>query len=335
MRVEFHVSGVSATEQDCYRLADIMDQVARGLKVSTDGIEEVIIATSDTFGDVVGRFDASKKYTNGRGLVTAGKIFPHRSPGSPVKHSILLLHDVVARVFQALDSGVDFDDWTGDEQRCLYVLFHELGHCIDDQKRSEVTDDGTYRSETGRRMLKHDLESLWAYHRSTLLSEFYACVHSGIMYTGKVRDLDVDMNNGVMAAQLEELMEKTKMPSVDLSEIRYEAAAIFWFMLTQHAKLAGSRISRGGYDDLPPSKLWRLAHASEEMEGILVEVDRHFDALWQAYPTLESTFADDMTDCFLRLAAYCGYKFSDLSGNDGIWWDSPRQLRGVIEAKVS
>lgn len=334
MRIEFNVSGVVSTKSDCARLADIMFQVAEGLKLPAPVIEEVIVATPDTFGDVVGRFDPTKTYTNSRGLVAAGKVFRHRSSEKPVKCSIILLHDVVAGILHALDSGVRFEEWPGEAQRCLYVLFHEVGHCLDHQERPDDPEDGTFRLETGQRMVRHDINSLCAYHLSILVPEFCACVPAGVMYPDSVRALDVQMNDDALASQLEELMRRTMALDRDLNSIRFEAAAIFWFALVQHAKHAGSRIGRRGKGNWQPTALWRLARFSEEVNEIFAQTDRLLDGAWESYPVLGPSFKDGMNDCFLRLAAHCGYKFNDLFGNDGIWWDEPLQLRAVMGAKA-
>jgi hypothetical protein len=107
VKIEFNVTNVAASQADCERLGAVVARTATDLSVPLESIEEVIVATEDKFADIVGRFDPSKKYTNSRGLLAAGKMFTHRPAGKEITHSILLQHSVVDGFFGSSTFSVE------------------------------------------------------------------------------------------------------------------------------------------------------------------------------------------------------------------------------------
>lgn len=334
MRVEFNVSAPSS-EEDCKRLLAITARAMEEMGLPFESVEEVIVATSDTFGDIVARFDKSRKYTNSRGLVAAGKVFTHRPAEKRMTHSILLQHSVVDGFFKSpLTHGKNYHDWPARDQMNLYVLYHELGHCVDHERRPEDKDDGTFRTETGERAIDSTLASLCAYQHSMLLSELAACVHSGLAFTEKIGALDCGMNDTFVQTQLNEMRRMTVEQPAELDRIRHEAAGLFWFILIQQAKHTGSRLGNPELPKTAPGQLWKIAAASGVVSSILETADGAMEQAWADYPNFKSEFRDTLSGCFVRLAEHCGYRFQKL-GRDGVWWDTLTQLRTGLQLQAA
>lgn len=296
-----------------------------------ESVEQVIVATPDTFGDIVERFDKSRRYTNTRGLVAAGKVFTHRPADRRMTHSILLQYSVVDGFFKSpLAHGKNFHDWPAEDQRNLYVLYHELGHCLDHERRPEDKDDGTFRTETGERAVDSTLANLCAYNHSMLLSELAACAHSGFAFTEGVAALDCAMNDTFVHAQLAEVRRLTVEKPAELDLIRHEASGLFWFILNQQAKHTGSRLGNADLPRASPARLWKIAAASETVAAILETADTAMEKAWNGYPNFKPDFRDSMAECFARLGEHYGYRFTK-NGRDGIWWDAWTQLRAPLE----
>ncbi|MDO8544408.1 MAG: hypothetical protein Q7S40_28545 [Opitutaceae bacterium] len=321
---------MESSQEDCHRLAAIVSKAAEATGVPFESIEEVIVATPETFGDIVGRFDKSRKYTNSRGIVAAGKLYTHRPANKRMTHSILLQHSVVAGFFRAMDSAhPTIDDWPPEDQRNLYVLFHELGHCLDHERRSEDTDDGTFRTGSGERAIEPTFRGMCAYYHSILLSELAACVFSGFMFTAAARVLDCRMNDTFVRTQLVKLKGMTTETPGELEAIRAEAAGLCWFILMQQAKEAGSRLGNPQLPSAPPTELWQIARVSDRVAAILEKADEAIRAAWSSYPVFPASFRDQLSDCFVELGEFLGYSFQK-NGMDGVWWRYFAQMGALL-----
>jgi hypothetical protein len=328
MRIEFNVSDVSSSEEDCRLLGVIVGRVAEQVGVAFESIEEVIVATPDRFGDVVARFDPSRKYTNSRGLLAVGKTIVHRKPNSPTSNTIFLQYSVVSWVFDSPKQfGRDFQAWPAEAQRNYYVLFHELGHCLDHANRPEPEDDGTYRTDDGLRAVCEGLKNFCTYNHSMLLSELAACFFSGIAYTDGVRALDCEMNNNFVREQLNGLQRRTNESLPNMGEIRWEAMGLFWFVLFQQAKLTGAKLKNPDLSPKPITELWEMAAALPEIAKVLTLAESEMETAWKAYPEFEPGFRDTLSAYFEKIAGLCGYRFQDQTGRDGVWWDRWLQQR--------
>lgn len=333
MRVEFNVTAPSS-EDDCKLLLVVTARAMEEMGLPFESVEEVIVATPETFGDIVARFDKSRKYTNSRGLVAAGKMFTHRPTDKRMTHSILLQHSVVDGVFKSpLVHGKNYHTWPAEDQRNLYVLYHELGHCLDHERRPEDKDDGTFRTETGDRAIDSTLASLCALNHSMLLSELAACAHSGFVFTEGIGALDCAMNDTFVQKQVNEVRRLTLESPTELDLIRHETSGLFWFILLQQAKHMGSRLGNPELPRLPPAQLWKIAAASETVASILEIADAAIEKAWAGYPNFNPEFRDTMSECFLRLGEHYGYRF-EKNGRGGIWWDAWTQLRAALPLQL-
>lgn len=328
MEIELKLSGVTATKDDARAIAEIVRNAANTVGVPLDSIREVVVATEDQFGEVVGRFDPTKRYTNSRGLVAAGKVFTHRA-ANPMTHSILLQHSVAHGFLNApKEHGKDYHAWPGEAQRNLYVLYHELGHCRDHMERSLDLDDGTFRDEAGRRVVDSTYANICKCHHSILLDELVACANSGMAFTEKTRLLDCRMNNEFVETQLEIVCDMTFETSPDLNKIREEAIGLLWFILKQQAKHTGSWLGNASLSDAAPEDLWTLAKSAKPVADALRKADSAMQSAWETYPNFTSEFRNEMTCCVDALAQYCGFEFTRNERN-GVWWDSPKNLSVV------
>ncbi len=333
MRVEFNATAPSS-EEDCQRLLAMTARAMEEMGLPFESVEEVVVATPDTFGNIVARFDKSRRYTNSRGLVAAGKMFTHRPADKRMTHSILLQYSVVDGFFKSpLAHGKNYHDWPEEDQRNLYVLYHELGHCLDHERRAEDKDDGTFRTETGERAIDSTLASLCAYNHSMLLSELAACAHSGFAFTDGIGALDCAMNDTFVQTHLDEVRRLTVEQPAELDLIRHEASGLFWFILLQQAKHTGSRLGNAALPRANPAQLWKIAAASEAVASILEQADAAIEKAWAGYPDFTPEFRSSMSDFFVRLGEHFGYRFTK-NGRDGIWWDAWTQLRAVLQGQA-
>ena len=321
MRIE--LIGTDLTEADANRLGGVIGLIEKQMGMPEDAVREVIFASDEKFGEVVLRFDPTGTYTNARGLVAAGKTFAHREPGKPTTTSVLLRHGCATHLLKALDSTAGkIDEWPTEQQMALYILAHELGHCLDHTRREASPDDGTYRNEQGQRVLGHSVADLCTYYYSMLVSELSACVFSSPYYTEALRKDECRMNNDFVFRQLETLRNLTRDSSDDLNKIQGEAGGLFWFVLMQQAKQSAVRIGNGVMENRTATELWEFAQSSESVAEALVRADGAIVAAWESYPAFGPELKEQLTGAFHEMAAVHSFRFHDAAGRDGIWWNT-------------
>jgi len=327
MKVEFCVSDDAvASEEDCRILAVVTGHLAQQVGVDFDAIDEVLVATPDRFRELVVRFDPTGSYTNARGLVAAGKTIAHRKPGLAVTNSILLQYGVAREILDApVKLGKNYDSWPAEQQRCHYVLFHELGHCLDHARRTEPTDDGTFRDAAGRRSVNRRLKEMCRYNYTMLLSELAACAHAGFAYTDGIRQLDCQMNDEFMTRQLSDVLRMTVETPHAIEQILDEAMGLSWFILFQHAKFSGAMIGNSELPRRSAADLWEIARAVPQIAAIIDRVDHAMEKAWPDYPEFSDGLEQELSKAVVEIACICGYRFQDANGRDGIWWDRPTQ----------
>lgn len=295
------------------------------MKCDQAWVEDVIVVEQPLFGDAVGRFDKSRIYTNDRGLVAVGKCFAHLCDGHVRSSSIILSTSLVGGVMQALqEHGSDTAKWRAEDRRNLYAIYHEFGHCMDHVQRPKTTPDYTSRNEEGR-FLPPTVPAICAFHFETLVPELMACAFSGIGYHESLFALDSEMNDQTVVRGLDALACMTRESELDMNRLFFEAAALFWFVLIQHAKFVGSMLGNSSLSPRTSGELWRIARLFPEVAHTLDRAESVFREAWSCYPELPEHFLPEVTSCFHAISNAFGYSLEVRSGNSGIWWNAIKQ----------
>lgn len=325
MKVEFLINYDIDMTPAAGKFAVILADLAQQVGCKPEWIDRVVVADSDRFAEALASFGGTRKYTNTHGLLAVAKTI--RMPNThPVQTSIIFNLSIVGVVLEAaMAKGWQVENWTVEEQRSFYVLLHELGHCADHALRPEITADGTRRDENGERVIDPTLANLHAFHFSEMYPEIPACVFGGYGYTDGIRVLDVQMNNEAFISMLRELTQMTKAANPDYRAILKQSAAVFQFVLFQHAKFAGSALGNPRLPKKPAEDLWAVAAQLPEVADVLNRAEAAIVSAWQVYPQIPEALREELIECFHDLAYACGYSLEVRAGGEGVWWDRALQ----------
>lgn len=285
-------------------------------------IERVVVADTARYGDALAQFEGKREFTNSHGLIAVGKTIKMKGP-KPVRSVIILNISIVWTVLNAgRTKGWSVAQWSQEEQHSFYVVAHEIGHCADNLLREEITDDGTWRDESGHRVTDAKFANIHAYQFSLVYPEIAACVISGANYTREMRLSDAKMSNASFLSMLRELETMTGAHSQDFADICRQVGAVFWFVLFQHGKFVGCQIGNSKLNNTEASELWTLAKVNPDVATALTRAESAITEAWKRYPEIPPELRTELTKCFHIISRACGYTLEERDGKEGVWWNT-------------
>ena len=315
MKIEVLISGLDPTENLINPIKNIIATCLKDYRYSETNLDTITISDDGNFKKAVQRFDSNGAYTNDDQYVAVGKIFPMVTTEGKIKHSIIFHSSVFNAIFSAFQKGNDPENWQNEECRFLYVIYHEIAHCIDDQKRGIRTNPPIRGDD---KLFK--IRNVANYYTAILKDEFVACVIAGFAMRKKVFDLEMKSTNETIEKYLSEAKDLRNRYCRDnhlLYEIAFEVSGIGWTILIQYGKLIGSKI---GNKELSSMSINVWNGASEPTRKVLTQFGEGLGQIWGSYPHFSDDFDEFLFSIWNALALCLGYRFVETETGDGIFW---------------
>lgn len=329
MKVEFLIGGVRLDDDVAIHAGQLIESVMQAMGAPEECVRGVTLADQEHFGEAVRRCDPSETYTNGNGLCSAGKTIAHLGDGRAGPSSVVLLAELFSRALcAARQKGPDVSKWTDDEAVALFIVFHELGHCLDNYVRPPLRDDAArdIGTMTGR------IDALTRSQFGVLLGELAASLHAARGTRAGVRAHESDSDNGVLLDLLGRLHNMTNEEEPDERRVLLEVLGAVWFVLIQHSKQLGVAIIVDG-DNATVTGHWKCAQAHAPVSAALRDAECVMRGLVQRYPNWNIAMKSELQTSALALARSFGYEIDMDPGAESVRWDWRTQ--GVAIAAAS
>jgi len=271
-------------------------------------IDKFVVTDEDNHGHEIEKiqiqYGIATGYTNSGGNIAVAKVITN----SDKQISIVFLDYLFAAIIDGFLKSKNIEEWHHNAQLNYYIIFHELAHCYDDQKRKQIYNTQQFkRSSFSRLQIKE-------HYICTILSEFAACALSNqrLTETAFLNEVKrtIDESDSHLLA-LENCKNQYFDGNVEIVDIAYQVAQTIWFILTQWSKIIGSTLSLERkfsikqITELPQSKIC--------ITPALLELDNLLKQLWDKYPVWVSESVEPLNLIFENMAADVGFIFN---GND-------------------
>jgi len=192
------------------------------------------------------------------------------------------------------------------------LVYHELGHCLDNYLRKDLTsvviDDGN----------RFKIRQVAKYYYQIILGEFAACVHSAKIMDADLYRYDLNNTQTMIANQIKNLepeKRKGQFGGSNLKRSLFSASGVFWFILVQYSKLIGSKM---GNPNLSEIHLETWINAIPKASDLLYDLSEILSKLWSLYPELNGNSFERILETWKVLAFEYGYEFVENGNNDSV-----------------
>jgi hypothetical protein len=315
MKIEVLITDLDPTENLINRIKNIIAFCLKDYEYSEDNLDTIIISDDAHFKKAVQRFNPNGVYTKDEVYVAVGKNFPILTTEGKVKHSVIFHSSVFNAIFSGLQKSSDSENWEDEECRFLFVIYHEIAHCIDNQKRGIRINRPIRRDD---KLFK--IRNVANYYIDILKDEFVSCVIAGFAMRKKVFDLEMKSTNEAIEERLSEakaLRNRYYKDNGLLYEIAFAVSGTIWTILIQYGKLIGSKIVNRQLTNVSMN-LWN--GGSEASRKVLTQFEEGLGKFWDSYPDFSDAFDEFLFGIWSALALCLGYKFVETNTFDEIFW---------------
>ncbi|QKK07557.1 MAG: hypothetical protein HND58_04825 [Planctomycetota bacterium] len=197
----------------------------------------------------------------------------------------------------------------------LYLLRHELAHCIDHLRRGI----GIRVSFSTRDAFS--VARVCDYYRPILMTELAACVFAGADLDDETFDLLMSLDQDPLESELQRVLDQRMLYvtrlSRDLHALALEAAGHFWFVLIQFAKVFGHMVGAKRTQASvghPPS----IAHQPDALAA-LRRLSELIGERVMTYPDWPEEGWLELDEIWSDLAACFGFQFEATDAGDALW----------------
>lgn len=316
MNITFLIDGFGPTENATENARWLVELAAKEIGCPPEAIQQLAITDAANFGPAIHRHAPGLPFTNNDDYVAVAKTISLPSANGVTPSAIVLRDFVLGGALTAINK--EFSDRTGDEQRFIYVIWHEVGHALDATRRMEPRSyPDSVNSPTGLFKIRH-LSSFFA---GVVLSEIPACWFAASACNQAMFDLELQYDNDVIVRSYQKLKSDANSYRGDpgiLRKIAFDGAQLFWVPFVQYGKaiahLSGNlSLARSLY-------LW--PDAPDAAERILGEYSTLLKTLLDSYPETPADFEPRLFALWDRLAKACGFTFIEDSRGDAVFWSN-------------
>lgn len=312
--VEVHLDNCSE-ETFLALLEGIIDAISQGVGFDSKKLEAVIFANDLEYGNCIAEYEGSKNYTHDEFFAGVGKTIL-KTDESGNSYVILLKGHLLKFLIDGVlkSVGDKGEKKTLPEKLAIYILAHELGHCLDYEKRNKLQKFSS--GVSGFKIVRINMVN-----GSALLDELAACVNSG-PYIDEEYFKDEMVSALVtirdMYRKLADLKSKYDRSPESLSQIGNSLVYTIWRQLGYYAWWQGFRVSNPTIRNLVFD--FREGTTSQEKK-ILLQFCDEIDDICKRYPAWDDSNCKTLEKYFHELALCSGYEFKITSGeNDGLYW---------------
>jgi hypothetical protein len=263
----------------------------------------------------VRRISPGSGFTNnsiGRAMGKAGTI---KTPDGSDAHAVLIhLHALDGACGAIFGESCGLPRRPATEENCMYLIYHELGHCLDNHYRPMRPQPVA----VGRNN-RFEISRFKEYHADIVEEEYAASKFARRWMTQHVfSDIEELLANQLKAGRAEAAALKAQHaqnPDI-ITTLASSTAGWCWSLLIQVAKLSASR----GFDEASnTSEIW--PEPDKTMTKMLVSsFERALELHWAKYPVWSPPVPNFMGDAWQTLALLEGFKFVEDERGSAVYW---------------
>jgi hypothetical protein len=294
-------------------LSGLMRTYAGELGLSEDYIKDVIIADKDQFPEALKIHTDIRKYPNNDRYTKLVKTVLHQNEAGDIRACLVIRQELMEQILKAVSE--EKKEWEYTELFYRYILHHELGHCLDYEKRFSADAWKDFDPD------QFSVQQVSRYFGAILLEEFAACAHASKTMTSGIFHDEINAASDNAAKQMNELesiRENYKGKPEQLFDVAVSASSIFWMILIQYARLMGSKINNESLSKFR-MKVWDRGGAKSGL--ILAKLGEELWELWKNYPDWKPDDYAFLLDMWYRMSMENGFRFVETPEGDGVYWE--------------
>jgi hypothetical protein len=309
MEIVIRVSGLEGNSLPFLRL---FQSAAESMNLPADSLSQVFITDTNSFGSTIQELDSTQGYTNDQFFLSAGKTI--ELPNQPGKSVIIITIMQLAHLLEAEFIKKPIEEWDLQAKLSSYIIYHELGHCLDNFRRPNSFNGVPNRSEM------FWIDTMVGECSLITASEFAACAHAAKQMQADVYTNEMATTDNATLSILFDLSSRRRMTTGNqalIDELAGIASAQFWRIIIEYTKLVGCNV---GNPNLPIPSLTFLKSAPS-MYQIFSDLAEHLRNLWNYYPTWSLADLGFMTETWHALAYVNHFSFENRGESDGVYWN--------------
>lgn len=315
LKIEFLTTEFEPEPHVVAMTEELFTRAALSIGLPISQLSLVLVGDDARYGEAVDRVHPGAGYTNHpsgyRGMAKTAPI--RESDGTQSSAIVIYLNALGGALTAVFPEGAVHRNPLFEES-CTYLVYHELGHCLDNVKRANRSSPPAVRQGQG-----FEISQFALYHADILEEEYAASAFAAAWMTGSVYNelfslmrsqLDIGRADAVKL-QLEYSRDSTK-----LTLLASSVAGWCWSLLMQFAKMAGSRHVNTALAEVSP--IW--PEEDEVIVGVFEEFDLDLLRHWRIYPVWPDP-PPFMRETWETLAFMEGFKFVEDARGSAVYWD--------------
>lgn len=316
MEIQFLIKDLNVKEPLLKNVQHLFTSCIEAIGLDIRTVETIYIAEDSQYGDAIHRVDPTATYTNDNGLIGVGKAISREDVKGEIVHSIVLREGIVDSALSCIISDQSIEELERTQRESLYVICHEIGHCVDNYER-KILGFPKLRGNNDAFSIKR----VSMYYSKLLACEFSACAHAAIFVSPELQTILIDdyieelikVKHG-----LEEFNAKYEEGVMPLYDLAYQVSGGFWFLLVQYAKLVGHTVGNNqivlDQETHWPTEIFPL-EVSKQMQSSLL-------GSWSQYPNWPSeAIIKNWTDCWHNFCLANEYSFRQEPTGDALYFN--------------
>ena len=293
-------------------ISKLLATYIQDLGLSPNYLYDFIIAEESQYEKGLKIHQEIRKHTHNDSHHKYIKVILHKKGNGETCASLVVRREVMEEILTAVKS--EKKEWVYNELLYRYLLFHELGHCLDYQNRFALSQERELDMKTFK------LKSLFHFFSGILLDEFAACaITSKVMTTGVFHN-EINAASDIARQKLDELesiKDNYNGQPKQLFELAMTSASTFWLILIPYVKLMGNKIDNKNISKFR-MKVWK--NGSPKIGVLLNELGKNMWELWKKYPKWDNVDLDFLYKIWNLLALENGFRFMESPEGDGVYW---------------
>ena len=315
MKVEFLTTDSHPEPHVLELTLQLFATAAADMGIAVEELGLVIVADDDHYGEAVERIQPGGGFTDheaGRGVAKTHTVVTN----GLLTSSIVINLAALVTALRAIVSDPNRKTDPAIEQLCIYLVYHELGHIVDNRRRPDQ--ESPPRSLPGRGF---EISQVTRYHAAILESEYAATAFSAPWmsrdaYLNSLTALAETL--AVSRTAMETVMQRYSSGDASLVKLASTVACACSFVLIQFAKTAAMRI---GEERLAAeaASVWPETNDALMIQ-LLVEFEASLAEHWDIYPDWPREPVPFLGDTWFAFASLEGFRFVENDYGSAVYW---------------
>ena len=214
VQIRFMVDGFAPSENAYKNARGLFDRAIAETKCAPEAVTELIITDADHFGPAIHLLAPGLPYTANEDYAAVAKTITVGPDLIPVASAIVLRDGILGGAFDAI--AKKYTERTADEQRFIYVIWHEVAHALDATLRPKSVPRATFITDPqGRFKIRH----IASFYCEVLLSEIPACRFAAFTWNQAMADTDSRGDNAMVVKHLARVRSDVQAYRGDLEQL--------------------------------------------------------------------------------------------------------------------